>query len=411
MREVIIIGGGVVGLCCAWHLHEAGLRVTIIDQHKFNDGCSFGNAGMIVPSHFIPLASPGMLKEGIRWMFKSKSPFYIKPRLDVSLMQWLWQFMQSANENHVKAVSPILKELHEESRFIYKTWSAQPGFAFDLQEKGILMLYQTAKAEKDELETVEKAHSLGIDAHILNHEQLKAIDPVASFSVRGAVHYPGDATFSPDIFMRQMFVHLQKVGIEFISQTEIVSLNDLGKEGSEIKTKTGEIFNTKYLVVANGAWSEKLIKSLGVNLPMQGGKGYSMTIEKQNEVLSVPSLLHEARVSLTPMGNRLRIGGTLEISGWDERIREEKIKWLLEALPSYYKDFKIDRPQKIWYGYRPCTPDGMPYIGRVRPASSIILATGHSMMGISLAPSTGRLVRDIILKNQEMPSVLRPDRL
>ncbi|HEX5112136.1 MAG TPA: FAD-dependent oxidoreductase, partial [Saprospiraceae bacterium] len=333
MKEVIIIGGGVVGLCCAWHLHDAGLRVTIIDKGDFTDGCSFGNAGMIVPSHFIPLASPGMLKEGIRRMFKSKSPFYIRPRLNADLMQWLWQFLQSANANHVRAVAPILKDLHEESRSIYKTWSALRGFDFDLQENGILMLYQTAKAEKDEIETAEKAHGLGIDAHILNAEQLKAIDPAATFSVRGAVHYTGDAAFSPDVFMKQMITYLTNEGVEFISNTEITSLKDLENKGCKLKSKDGKIFDAKHLVIANGAWSAKLFKSLRVNLPMQGGKGYSMTIEKSGGSPTVPSLLHEARVSLTPMGNRLRIGGTLEISGWDDKIREQKINYILESLP------------------------------------------------------------------------------
>lgn len=411
MREVIIIGGGVVGLCCAWHLHEAGLRVTLIDKGDFTDGCSYGNAGMIVPSHFTPLASPGMLKEGIQWMFKSKSPFYIRPRLNAGLIQWLWQFMQSANVNHVHAVAPVLKELHEESRSIYKTWSGQSGFDFDLQEKGILMLYQTAKAEKDEFETAERAQSLGIDAHILNAEQLKAMDPATTFSVRGAVHYPGDATFSPDVFMQKMIAFLSYEGVEFIPKTEITGLNDLGNNGSEIKSNGGRVFNAKHLIVANGTWSGKLMKSLIINLSMQGGKGYSMTIEKPYGSPSVPSLLHEARVSLTPMGNRLRIGGTLEISGWDEKIREEKIKWILESLPNYYPELNIVRPEKIWHGYRPCTPDGMPYIGKINPSSSIIMATGHSMMGISLAPATGRMVRDIILKNAEIPAVLRPDRM
>jgi len=411
MREVIIIGGGVVGLCCAWHLHESGLRVMIIDKGDFTDGCSYGNAGMIVPSHFTPMASPGMLKEGIKWMFKSKSPFYIRPRLNAGLIQWLWQFMQSANSNHVNEVAPVLKELHEESRFIYKTWSTQSVFDFELQEKGILMLYQSAKAEQDELETAEKAHSLGIDAHVLNAEQLKVIDPATIFSVRGAVHYPGDATFSPDVFMLQMQTFLVNEGVEFISKTEIISLEDLGNNGCEIKSKAGQIFNAKHLIVANGAWSGKLMKSVNINLPMQGGKGYSMTIEKPNGSLSVPSLLHESRVSLTPMGNRLRIGGTLEISGWDEKIREQKIKWILESLPKYYPGLKINHPEKIWHGYRPCTPDGMPYIGRIKPNSSIIMATGHSMMGISLAPATGRLVKDIIIKNAEIPSTLRPGRM
>jgi D-amino-acid dehydrogenase len=411
MKEVIIIGGGIVGLCCAFHLQEAGLQVTVIDQGDFTDGCSFGNAGMIVPSHFIPLASPGMLSEGIQWMFKKKSPFFIKPRLSLELTQWLLKFMKSSNAKHVAACAPVLRDLHQESKMIYKTWAQLPGFDFDLQEKGILMLYQTAKAERDELETAEKADGLGIETIILSPDQLQHLDPSTSFSVRGGIHYTGDATFSPGVFMKQMIDFLKSRGVDIISKTEIIGINDLGKEGGELKSKAGEIFKAKHVVVAAGAWAGKLMKGNGIQLPMQGGKGYSMTLDATNESPTIPSLLHEARVSLTPMGNRLRIGGTLEISGWDNKIREEKIKWILESLPRYYPDLKISRPEKVWFGYRPCTPDGMPFIGKFKQDSSIIVATGHSMMGVSLAPATGRWVRDIVLKNVLVPPVLSPQRI
>jgi D-amino-acid dehydrogenase len=410
MKDVIIIGGGIVGLCCAFHLLEAGLQVTIMDKGDFTAGCSYGNAGMIVPSHFIPLASPGMLSTGIQWMFKKKSPFFIKPRLNLELTQWLLKFMQSSNAHHVQTCAPVLSDLHQESKLMYKQWSQLPGFDFELQEKGILMLYQTAKAERDELETAEKADGLGIETNILGPGQLQQLDPGTSFSVRGGIHYTGDATFSPDVFMKQMLAFLKSRGVEFISNTEILGLHDLGKEGGELKSREGEIFKAKYIVVAAGAWAGKLMKGIGPQFLMQGGKGYSMTIDQPNASPSIPSLLHEARVSLTPMGHRLRIGGTLEISGWDNKVREEKIKWILESLPRYYPELKISRPENIWFGYRPCTPDGMPFIGKIKPGSSIVLATGHGMMGVSLAPVTGRLVKDVILKNVLIPSVLSPER-
>jgi len=245
----------------------------------------------------------------------------------------------------------------------------------------------------------------------MNPEQLRMIDPGTTFAVRGGVHYPGDATFPPDVFMQQMIKVLKDHGAEFLGETEIIVINDLGKEGCELKSKDGHIVKAKQVVLATGAWSGRIMKTARFNLPMQGGKGYSMTIPRPDASLSIPSLLHEARVSLTPMGNRLRIGGTLEITGWDKKIREEKIKWILESLPRYYPELKVDRPEQIWYGYRPCTPDGMPYIGKMKPDSSIIIATGHSMMGVSLAPATGRLVRNIITKDAVIPSVISPERI
>jgi len=410
MKDVIIVGGGVIGLCCAWHLQEAGMQVTIIDQGDFTTGCSFGNAGMIVPSHFTPLASPGIISQGIQWMFKKKSPFFIKPRFNLELIQWLWVFMQSSNAKHVEACAPVLRDLHQESKMIYKEWSQLPGFDFDLQEKGILMLYHTPKAERAELETAEKAEALGIEALVMSPADLQALDPGTSFSVRGGVHYTGDATFAPDIFMLHMISFLKEKGVEFISKTEITGVHDLGKEGCELISKPGQEFKSKYAVIAGGAWSGQFSNALHVDLKMQGGKGYSMTIERPNASPSIPALLHEARASLTPMGNRLRIGGTLEISGWDNTIREEKIKWILESLPRYYPELIMSRPAEIWYGYRPCTPDGMPFIGKTKSDSAVILATGHSMMGISLAPATGRLVADCIMKNATVPPILSVNR-
>ena len=409
MKDVIIVGGGMIGLSCAWHLQEAGLKVTIVDRGDFSDGCSYGNAGMIVPSHFVPLASPGMLSEGIRWMFKSKSPFFIRPRLNAELISWLWKFLRSANANHAASCASVLRDMHEESRAIFKTWSSLPGFSFDLQEKGILMLFNSAKAEKDEIETAEKANALGIKAVVLNENQLSQLEPNAKLNVRGAVHYPGDATFSPDVLMQQLKTVLQKNGADFISNFHVDKLAD-GKSSAFVVSKDGKKMEAKNVVVACGAWSGKLLTSIGYSLPMQGGKGYSMTLDNVQNKPSIPSLLHEARVSITPMGNRLRIGGTLEISGWDEKIREAKIKWILESIPNYYPDLHISRPEEIWYGYRPCTPDGMPVIGQYHPDSSITLATGHSMMGISLAPATGRMIRDLILARVSSITLVDPRR-
>lgn len=399
----------MIGFSCAWHLQEAGMNVTIVDQGDFADGCSYGNAGMIVPSHFIPLASPGMLSEGIRWMFKSKSPFFIRPRLNAELITWLWKFLRYANADHAASCASLLRDMHLEGKEIFKAWSSLPGFSFDLEEKGILMLYQSAKAEKNEIETADKANALGIRADILNENQLALLEPNVKLQVRGAVHYPGDATFSPDVLMQHLKASLQNKGATFIGRFDVSSIQDAAN-GATIFSTDGRKLEAKHVVVACGAWSGKLLRRTGFSIPMQGGKGYSMTLQDLDKKPSIPSLLHEARVSITPMGNRLRIGGTLEISGWDDKIREAKIKWILESIPKYYPALHVDRPQQIWYGYRPCTPDGMPVIGKYRHDSSVIIATGHSMMGISLAPATGSLVRDIILKNRQVNSLLNPNR-
>jgi D-amino-acid dehydrogenase len=396
MKDVVIIGGGVVGLWCAWHLHQAGRQVTIVDKGEFTDGCSFGNAGMIVPSHFIPMASPGIISKGIEWMFKKESPFYIRPRLNLDLAQWLWSFYRSSTNKHVAESVALLRDLHTESRELYRQLHQAPGFSFGFEQKGILMLFKSAAAEHDELEMAEAAHHLGIDAIHLTPDKLKQLEPGIQMDVRGAVHYPGDAHITPHVFMHQMVNHLKNAGVEFLSGIEVTGIHDHGHTGAEVRTTGGDILQAQHIVVAAGSWSGKLLKKTGYRLPMQDGKGYSMTLEKPSLKPSIPSILHEARVAMTPMGGDLRISGTLEISGMDDQVNPHKVNSILIAVPAYYPGLMIKDAGPVWYGYRPCTPDGMPYIGPLQSGSSVIMATGHAMMGMSLAPVTGRIVKEML---------------
>jgi len=396
MKDVVIIGGGAVGLWCAWHLHQAGRHVTIVDKGDFTDGCSFGNAGMIVPSHFIPMASPGIISKGIQWMFKKDSPFYIRPRFNLELAQWLWAFYRSSTHKHVAESIALLRDLHTESRELYRQLQHAPGFSFGFEQKGILMLFKSAAAERDELEMAEAAHQLGIDAIHLTPEKLKQVEPGIQMDVRGAVHYPGDAHVTPHVFMRQMVNQLKQEGVVFLPGKEISGIHDHGSTGAEASTADGDILRAQKIVVAAGSWSGKLLKKTGYRLPMQDGKGYSMTLERPSLKPSIPSILHEARVAITPMGDDLRISGTLEISGMDDKVNPHKVNSILKAVPEYYPGMKIKDAGPVWFGYRPCTPDGMPYIGPLQNDSAVIMATGHAMMGLSLAPVTGRIVKDML---------------
>ena len=397
MKDVVIIGGGVVGLWCAWHLQRAGRQVTIVDKGDFTDGCSYGNAGMIVPSHFIPMASPGIVASGLRWMFKRDSPFYIRPRLSLELLQWLYLFNKSATKKHVEESSALLRDMHEESRALYAQLNQSSGFNFEFQQKGILMLYKSAAAERDEVETAEKAHHLGIEANQLSRDQLNQIEPGIEMSVRGAIHYPGDAHLTPQLFMKQMIDFLKHSGVEFMAGAEVEKLNDQGDLGCEISIEGKEKLRSKHAIVASGSWAAKLLKQSGYYMPIVDGKGYSMTLPDMVTKPSIPSILHEARVAITPMGSHLRISGTLEISGMDDKINQHKVDSIVCAVPEYYPQLQIPSPGKVWFGYRPCTPDGLPCIGRWKEGSSIIMATGHAMMGLSLAPVTGRMVTDLVL--------------
>lgn len=394
--KVLIIGGGIIGLSSAYYLNKSGHQVTVVDKSNQEDGCSHGNAGMIVPSHFIPLAAPGMISKGIRWMFNSESPFYVKPQLNIELMKWGWQFYKHANQDQVnKSIHP-LKKLHLLSRKLYSEWAKELPFEFDFHERGLLMLYQTEGTEKEEVETAHLANQIGIEAKVLSPSEVQQLEPDVRVSVRGGVYFPGDAHITPQVLAQRLKKHLQEKGVVFVNQ----QIEKFDVAHGEIKSAiTSESdFTFDEVVLAAGIWSKDLAKALDLSLPMQAGKGYSFTLPDVEKNIRIPSIFLEARVAVTPMGSSLRFGGTMELGGINSDINMNRVKGIVSSIPTYYPDMKVALPKKedVWFGLRPCPPDGLPYIGRVKNFQNIVIATGHSMMGLSLGPATGQLVSEIV---------------
>ncbi|MFN3840064.1 MAG: NAD(P)/FAD-dependent oxidoreductase [Cyclobacteriaceae bacterium] len=395
--KVAIIGGGIIGLSSAHYIMKAGHSVTIIDQSDLKDGCSFGNAGMIVPSHIIPLASPGMITKGIRWMFNSTSPFYVRPRLNGELIKWGWQFYRHATKNHVERAAPALKELSMLSKAMYQQLAKELPFDFGFHERGLLMLYQTKETEHEEREAAAFANKLGIEAHVLSAGEVQKLEPDMRVSVRGGVYYPGDAHITPHALVSQWIPYLEKSGVVIYSSTNVKNfITESGKIKSLI-TDRGD-FTFDEVLIATGSWSGTLISRLGISLPMQAGKGYSFTLDKVEKNSRIPSIFLEARVAVTPMGSSLRFGGTMEITGVNHAINMNRVRGIVEAIPQYYPDLSVSMPKKddVWHGLRPCSPDGLPYLGRSKKFSNLVIATGHSMMGLSLGPGTGKLVSELV---------------
>ncbi len=412
--NVHIIGGGIAGLCSAWYLRKAGFKVSVIDKGDLTDGCSFGNAGMIVPSHFIPMAAPGVIAQGIRWMFDSKSPFYIKPRLDLDLAQWLWAFYRSCTRENVQRAMPVLRDYHQLSKALFREFAQTDGFDFDFETKGLLMLCKNPKTLQDEAEAAEKAHDLGIEAQVLDTAGLQHLEPGIRLDAIGGVFYPGDAHLYSNKFMSQLHAVLKQQGVAFYTGKTVEGLVAEKGKISGLALSGGETLPVEQVVLAAGSWSAKLLRQLGIRLLLQDGKGYPITLEQPRLRPSIPTILMEARVAVTPMGQDLRIGGTLEISHLSSRIHASRLEGILEAVPKYYPELAPPMPalDTVWHGFRPCTPDGVPYMGRSARFSNLIYATGHAMMGLSLGPATGMLVSEVI--QGKTPSVgmelFRPER-
>lgn len=396
-QQVTIAGGGVIGLCCAWYLQKKGLQVTVIDRGDITNGTSFGNAGYVSPSHIHPLASPGIVAKGLRWMLSSTSPFYIKPRLNLDLIRWCLAFWRNANHTTMHRNIPPLFRILMLSRELTSDMKSELGNHFRMEEQGIFMMYKNAATEKKEHDLAREANELGLETIICNAQQVQDMETEVEIQVRGGVLYPIDAHLHPGDFMRTLKTQLEQNGVKFQLNTNITGFEKQGDKVTAVITDKGK-FNCDELVLSPGSWLPILAKQLGIHLLMQGGKGYSMTFEKVERNLKYPAILVDHRTAMTPMGADLRMGGTMEISGLGSPTLVKRAQAIYNAAKLYYPDLPVQFPatEKIWHGYRPLTPDGLPYIGRHSRYSNLVIACGHAMLGLSLAAGTGKAVEEII---------------
>ena len=395
--KIGIIGGGINGLFSAYYLQKLGYEVTIIEQGDMSDGCSHGNAGMIVPSHIIPLAAPGMIAKGLRWMLSSTSPFYVRPRMSGSLLKWGWLFYKNSTAAHVEKSIPILRGISLFSKSLYQEFQRENYFDFGWHEKGLLMLYQTAAMEHEEIEGAAIANRVGIEAHVLSAKEVQDLNPRTKVNVRGGVLYTGDAHLSPNLLMSNLKKWLFTEGVKFLYNTEVKGFEIKNQKVTSVFTQN-ERLDFDEIIIAVGAWTGILSEKLGVSLPLQGGKGYSFMLEGMGDAVSIPSIMLEARATATGMGDNLRCAGTMEIAGIDLSVNMNRVQGIVNGVNSFFPELAVKLPKKeaVWSGLRPCSPDGLPYIGRVKHLKNVTIATGHGMMGLSLGPATGKLVSEIV---------------
>lgn len=404
--EVVIIGGGINGLSSAYYLQEAGHQVTIVDQTDITNNCSYGNAGYICPSHFVPLATPGIVQQGLKWMLNSKSPFYIQPRLSKSLIQWGWKFMQSATEAKVEAAAIPLRDYALFSQQLYTDWAKLPQFNFAYEHKGLLEIFQTSAVEDHAHHTVEKANLIGLTGtRMISKDELDAMEPNHPINARGAIYFACDAHLYPQKMMQQLISDLKNKGVRFALNETVIDFEKKHNAISKVITNKAA-YNADTVVLASGAWSRELAEKLAINIPLVGGRGYSITLEDSPYMTNHPAVLVEGRIALTPMdGNKMRFGGTMEITSTKTPPKLNRVKGIVEAVKKYFPTFDIPMPtiEDVWFGYRPCSADGLPYVGRTKKCTNLIMATGHAMVGMSLGAATGKIVTEII--QEQKPSI------
>jgi D-amino-acid dehydrogenase len=330
---VIIIGGGIVGLSCAYYNLKEGNRVTVIDKSDMTGGASYVNAGYLTPSHIIPLSSPGMMAKGIRWMFNSSSPFYLKPRFDMDFLKRAWYNNKSSTRSHVEKAIPLIKDINLLSKELYSQLHSSGDLGdFQLEKKGLLMLYKTKKEGRHEKEVARRAAEEGLEAKELSRRELDLIQPNLSPEIMGAVHYLCDAHTSPQEIMDKLKLWLTANGVAIKPGEEVLGFTSGGSKIKGLNTTNGN-YSADEFVLAAGAWSQKLASQLGLKLLVQPGKGYRINVPRPIGV-RLPAILMEAKVAVTPMNDFTRFAGTMEFSGVNTRIREERVRAIVQAAES-----------------------------------------------------------------------------
>jgi D-amino-acid dehydrogenase len=388
--DVLVVGGGVVGTCAAWFLAERGARVTVVDRGEVGSGCSYGNAGLVVPSHSIPLAAPGVMSKALRWMWSPESPFYIRFRWSLELWSWLWKFRAACREEPMKRAIPLLRDLSRASVALYD----RLGIDCACARKGLLLVYRTPEGLHEGQEEARLLAEWDLPSRAMDAEEARRLVPTLRPGVAGAIHFPEDAHLDPIRFVRGLAKAAEAKGVSFRVGVEVTGFEVRDGRIAAVRTSAGEL-RADEVVLAAGSWSPGVARELGHRLPIQPAKGYSITVRRPPGVPELPLLLMESKVAVTPMGPLLRFAGTLEMAGLDLSINERRVAAIRRGAAEYLEGTESLEHVETWRGLRPCTPDGLPIVGRSSRIGNLILATGHAMIGLSLGPITGQLVAEI----------------
>jgi D-amino-acid dehydrogenase len=394
--RVVIVGGGHIGIACAHYLQQDGHDVTVIDQGAIGGACSHANCGFIVPSHVLPLTTPDAPAQGMRSVFQPQAAFRVKPQLRGSLVRWMWEFGRRCTHTKMLEASETLHSLLEASASHYRTLLRIPELACEWQENGMLFVFRSNKA----LDEFTKTDTLltseyGLSAQLIRGEDLQDFEPALLGDLAGAYFYEDDSHLRPDKLNAAWKTLLEKRGVGFIEQCRVEAIEKLDGEVSGLQTSRGDISADHY-VFAAGAWSSELAAGLDCEIPVEPGKGYSVTMTIPETMPTHPMLMPEKHIGVTPFDDGLRIASMMEFAGFDSTIPPFRIQQLQDSATPFLKHPTGPVIEDTWYGWRPMTWDSLPIIGRTARLSNALLATGHNMLGLSLAPVTGNAIADLI---------------
>ncbi|UXI69676.1 NAD(P)/FAD-dependent oxidoreductase [Tahibacter amnicola] len=393
--DIVILGAGVIGLSCAWHLLQAGRSVTVIDQGRLGGGASHGNCGTLTPSHAAPLAMPGMVSQALRWMLKKDAPFRVAPRLDPELFGWMLRFSQRCNWKDFNAVNRAKAAILTHSRAMTSALVAEQALDCEYVESGTLYVFRDQRQLDEFAWHTRSLEEVGIAVQHRDGDTLRGIEPCLLDSVIGGVFHPGDAQLRPDRFVAELGRIVRAGGGQIVEQAAPEAIEREGDRITAVRAG-GRRYTADRFVLAVGAWSAPVGRQLGLRIPVQPGKGYSITYTRPSLANRIPLVLKEDSVCVTAWEGGYRLGSTMEFAGYDTQLNRVRLDALRRGAARYLREPEGPVQTEEWYGWRPMTYDDLPIIGPSRRHANLMLATGHGMLGVSMSAATGQLVAELI---------------
>lgn len=395
MSRVIIVGGGVIGAACAYYLHRAGWHVTILDRGAFGRGCSHGNCGLVSPSHVLPLAEPGAIRRTIKGLLQPNSPFAVKPRWDPALWAWLYRFSRRCNDTDMRSSAEAIRALLDSSRSLYDELFAKEQLDCEWQTRGLLFAFQSQAALDGARHSIDLLNQYGQNTEFFGGEALTQLEPALRPGLAGGWLFPRDGHLRPDRLMAAWRQRLTDSGVVIRESVEVTGWRGSNNSAMSVGTSEGELTADAF-VVATGAWTPLLSRSLGGRIPIQPGKGYSITMPRPARCPKFPMIFEEYRVAVTPMTTGYRLGSTMEFAGYDATLNRRRLQLLIDGAKPFLHEPTAEPVQEEWFGWRPMTYDSKPIIGPSRNFGNVWIAAGHNMLGLSMSPATGKLISELV---------------
>ncbi|MFN3169020.1 MAG: NAD(P)/FAD-dependent oxidoreductase [Phycisphaeraceae bacterium] len=395
-QSVIVVGGGVIGACCAYYLRKRGWDVTIVERERFGAACSHGNCGLISPSHALPLAMPGAVAKTLPMMFKRDAPFRVAPRFDPSLWGWLMKFAARCKEAPMLESAAGRHALLQSSVVAYHRLLEDEGIDCEWEDRGAYFIYQSKEGMESYAKSDKWLRQFDLGAERISGEELESRQPsLKPGTTAGAWFYQMDAHLRPDKLMDGLKATLERMGVTIVEGTGLTGFVQEHGSAASLRTENGEMQADHY-VLATGAWTPKLNEWIGAKVPIQPGKGYSITFPRPATCPTAPLAFMEQKVIATPFASGYRLGSTMEFAGYDSTINRERLAALKRGASLYLKEPYCEPQEEEWFGWRPMTYDGKPVIDKSPAMDNVYVAAGHNMLGLSMGSATGMLVGEML---------------